>query len=472
MPVISFLYIKSLLLIMVLEKSVFFTPWMIFLFAIFIVGAAIIALTVVEKRLNKKLVQKKQEENSYVNRIRKTLQMEKNPQQSIFVIDEIAREFIAETFQIDPATKYSGLIEEFKKKNNEEAVRFCERMQEALYSGEKLDDKRIEFLSGNLVFLINNEEKKEAEIRKLAKSNRLFGKILEEKEIAKRDFNVGKTSLGQKNQTVDMRLVTYIEEGSKRGFKTNLLKQHLLNGGFEEDDVTKAILHHQSQPKKEEEKVAAAAEPPKPLPVQKPKPIFELPKGLPFFTKVKIFFGIEPEMKTAEPQGIQTKPREDADNQKKVSWFNKLFKKEQKNEPAQPTVNLKILEILSESKKRGYNMEAVINKLAEKGFDKSEIDFAMKKLELIIREKNAEIGLEPEKATVPAIKEKETSKELPLLPYKKEEIKHRPVKVGKELKNDGLIESTDNFDRIKAKIAERKNPWAARVSLENRGGLA
>jgi hypothetical protein len=175
---------------------------------------------------------------------------------------------------------------------------------------------------------------------------------------------------------------------------------------------------------------------------------------------------------------VETKP--------KGSWFSRLFASKPKKEPE---INLKIVEILKESKKRNFEMNMVKEKLISKGFSKQEIEDAIKYLEKTSEKKpeirqtqtpvmiSKPVEMEKPKLTIPTFAEQNINKELvatkgiKTIPYKKEEIKHRPVKVGKELRADKLIENTDNLDRIKSKIMDRKNFWASRVTYEGKGGL-
>ena len=147
-----------------LNTSSFLTPWTIFLISLIIVIGAIIILTVIERKLNKRILRKKEEEENFLQKSINVLkQTPLRPDKFLFSIDNISREFFEERYKINKNSKYSDLIVFFKKNKDIVTMRFCERMQEFLYGGEELNPQKLSLLLNNLEFLINSEKRREKE---------------------------------------------------------------------------------------------------------------------------------------------------------------------------------------------------------------------------------------------------------------------------------------------------------------------
>ncbi len=124
----------------------FLTPGIIFLGTLFIVVVAIILLAAIERRLNRKIIKKKIEKENYFKlRLENLEELKSNPEKFIISLNELARDIFAEKFKIDRDAKYSDLFAILKKQSGEAAI-FCRKMQEALYAGDKLDEKKLEIL--------------------------------------------------------------------------------------------------------------------------------------------------------------------------------------------------------------------------------------------------------------------------------------------------------------------------------------
>jgi len=212
--------------------SLLLNPWVIFFGALIVVTVAIVALTVVERRMNRKLSIRKAEDESFFQRQARYLnRMKNNPQQFILSLDRVAREFLKEKYQIDKSKKYSDLIEIFRKSGNRKAMQFCEEMQESIYGGvdltaEKLDTMLVIFEA--LLTAQLNRERKEREIIENSKS--FFSKI-----PSKFDSMLGKSGLPDDN------IFNFISEGLKRGFTIDVLRRRLLAQGFKEKEISQAI---------------------------------------------------------------------------------------------------------------------------------------------------------------------------------------------------------------------------------------
>src|SRR3989344_8533916 len=172
-----------------LNTSSFLTPWTIFLTSLIIVVGAIIILTIIERKLNKIILRKRiEEENSFQKRINALKQIPLKPDKLLSFIENISREFFEKKYKTNKNSKYSDLIDFFEKNNDIAAMKFCERMQESLYGGEKLDPSKVNFLLNNLEFLIDSEKRPEV-------------RSLEEKGIIKATLSeIFNKERAQKNQ--------------------------------------------------------------------------------------------------------------------------------------------------------------------------------------------------------------------------------------------------------------------------------
>ncbi|MBU0467289.1 MAG: hypothetical protein KJ718_00640 [Nanoarchaeota archaeon] len=222
-----------------LNISLLLLPWPIFLGALVLIVAAVIGLTLVEKTLRKKAVLKQKEEDKYLlRRVRSVRILRSEPQRFLSSIDGLAREFFEEEFQVN-GVGYSCLIKKLEKANNRNAVKFCKLMQEALYSGEKLTNEKLNLLFGKLSYLIEEKEKERRSKNPV--------QIVEKRPIQQIDYN--------KKEKTNMEVVKYFEEGRKKGFETKYLKEKLLAGGFKKEDVERAIQGIEERKRKEEKKV-------------------------------------------------------------------------------------------------------------------------------------------------------------------------------------------------------------------------
>jgi len=144
------------------------SPWSLFLGALILVVAAIIVLTVIERRLNKRVLLKKEEEETHFQRQIEGVRTQKaNPQKFLNAIDELARNFFESKFEMNKGMRYSDFIKEFKKNGNDRAAKFCIKMQETLYAGEKINDTKLDSLLREIEMFIIDEESGERDARKL-----------------------------------------------------------------------------------------------------------------------------------------------------------------------------------------------------------------------------------------------------------------------------------------------------------------
>ncbi|MBU1988238.1 MAG: hypothetical protein KKD94_02045 [Nanoarchaeota archaeon] len=131
---------------MALNISILLLPWPIFLTVLILIVSAIIVLTLVKRKLDGEVILKREEEETYFQRkLQSVLALRENPSKFLIAIDDVAREFFGDKFDIS-GVRYSDILEQMKQEDNGAAVKFCEVMQEVLYSGTELRRERIDFL--------------------------------------------------------------------------------------------------------------------------------------------------------------------------------------------------------------------------------------------------------------------------------------------------------------------------------------
>jgi len=290
---------------MALNNSLFWAPWPIFLGALVLVVSVIIVLVIVERKMRKKVKLKREEESTYFQRkLESAKNLRGNPERFLNAMDRLAKEFFEKEFQIQERLRYVELIELLKKKNEKKAVVFCEKMQEALYSGMKLDDNHLRFLFETLGSLIRE---KEAESLKKEEMEKIAEKT-EEKTVAE--------------------ITKYLTVGRERGFEISALKKKLLENDYKEADINRVIERLGEEKKavvspKLESVVIEKGDKPKIEPeIQKPEAIVikrsEKPK-------------IEPEIQQPEQIVIKKSAAPEIKPEKKVlAEFFRMPKREEK----------------------------------------------------------------------------------------------------------------------------------------------
>jgi len=259
---------------MVFNVSDYLSVEYLFIGALVVVIIAVIVLTVMERRLNKKVVVKKQEAETYFQkRIIETKDMESKPQRFILNLDNTAREFFAEKFGADKNAKYSSLIPFFNDKGNKNAAIFAERMQEALYAGDSLDKRKLDFLfrSLNSMILAEGERKVDpAAIEntkpdvaqpQLPQPQPDARKNIEEEKMKKEEALqrwasmkdrmkplpdmkrpvVARREPPKQEVIVSKKIVQYLLLGRSRRLNFGVLKRKLMENRFTEEEVDNAI---------------------------------------------------------------------------------------------------------------------------------------------------------------------------------------------------------------------------------------
>ena len=166
----------------------FINNWENILIAFLIVIAVVlIILEILERKLHKKLIRKKDSKNKeYIQKLKKI----KIPQKEIALnkLNNIAVNFFKEAFKIKGTVEFSELKTFFKEKNKTEESTFCEELERKLFSGRETNTKDIKKLIKKLIRIINKnhiytkKEEKELKERKL-KEKKGIRKLLKKVKI-------------------------------------------------------------------------------------------------------------------------------------------------------------------------------------------------------------------------------------------------------------------------------------------------
>ncbi len=156
--------------------------------AIVVLIIVIIGLKLFERRLKKILKIHEESRNLYYRRKISELKSMNAPPNKVFdAINDTARNFFKEAFNLSLNLEYLELVEEFKKKKKLLCMSFCKMMSDLNYSGKIVDEYKIKDLLELLEQIINKNKiysKEEEEIIKKLDKNTpkaeegFFGKIL------------------------------------------------------------------------------------------------------------------------------------------------------------------------------------------------------------------------------------------------------------------------------------------------------
>lgn len=439
---------------MVLGISILLTPWVVFLAAILLVGIAIVVLTIIERRLNRRLVLRKQEEESSIDKkLRYLPRIEEDPKKFLKYLDEIAREFFEEHFQIGSREKYSDLIGLFEERKEPHIAKFCSNMQEVLYSGERLDKEKLEFLSRNLKFLVGRErkirpmkekvrekereelirDKIEKKIRDILKKEKGKEKVPTEDEIGRKIKEEIRGELAREKEAREKAMENEIGERIKEVVKEEEAEKKKRKDMTLDEEIKKRVKEAIEQERKEKT--------------------------------------ISPEEKIKERVKKVTEERKESERReavKKESWVKRLFGFGKTEE-----MNRRIIHYLAEGKRRGISVGVMRQNLLNGGFDRREIDRAVKYLGLDKYEKKeapvekpiVEVKKVQEKKPIVEVKE-EKPRRISVVPFKREMIAPigRVRLKKREPKAFKLIEGIDDLGRVRKKIKRKENVWASGVA--------
>ncbi|MBU0760263.1 MAG: hypothetical protein KJ600_00515 [Nanoarchaeota archaeon] len=452
---------------MALNISILLLPWPIFLTVLILIVSAIIVLTLVKRKLDGEVILKREEEETYFQRkLQSVLALRENPSKFLIAIDDVAREFFGDKFDIS-GVRYSDILEQMKQEDNGAAVKFCEVMQEVLYSGTELRRERIDFLFEKLQYLFRETQKER--IMQIKNEPQHF-KLLE-----------GEAKLGEK-----IKVESLVGTG----------KEKLVGSGkiapVKEEKTLPEL------PKLEEKEVSVVVEEIPQVKVEEVReevPVVEV--------EVQEVMAEEPQVVGEIKVQEDFRPRLVKPIAKKGLFgeFLDLFKKEEKpgrslavQRPAEK-VKMNLVKYFSEGKKRGLDMTVLEEKLISRGFDRLHIDDAIANVrqEEEVPEKQKEMAQKKEEVTKPLpedggkkimdkffhpknldldnikrevgtlksgkskLEKIPRAKPIEVIPYKKEKIKVKEKSYPeKEPESYHNIENMDSLERLKEKLRKRE----------------
>lgn len=137
--------------------SFFGTTMLILIVAVVISVILAVVLFIIHKKLKKKVVIKEQieqKESTIKNKLEELKNSNMIPKSTLDSLGGLAKDFLKETFKIEKNLDYSELAEFFGEKKKKNIVLFCNEMLAALYSGEKIERKKIDILISDLEDII------------------------------------------------------------------------------------------------------------------------------------------------------------------------------------------------------------------------------------------------------------------------------------------------------------------------------
>lgn len=149
------------------------------IFAFIILFLIVLLLIFIEKKLTKKLkIQKKSRNLFYKRKIKKLSKLKSNPEEFLDAINNLARDFFKEAFDLSYSLEYSELINEFRTTEKKECITFCTLISEINYSGKKIEEHKLSILIKLLEKIIgknkifSEEERKEMKQHEKGKKQR------------------------------------------------------------------------------------------------------------------------------------------------------------------------------------------------------------------------------------------------------------------------------------------------------------
>ncbi len=150
-------------------------------------------LRMIEKKFQIKLrLQKKSRNLFYIKKVKKLSKSKIKPEEFLDSINDTARDFFKEAFELPYSLEYLELIDEFRKIEEKECISFCRLISEISYSGEKIEKEEIKALIKLLGKIVEKN-------KILSKEEKL--KIEEEKRKKEKEKKKGKVSF-QKYQRI------------------------------------------------------------------------------------------------------------------------------------------------------------------------------------------------------------------------------------------------------------------------------
>jgi hypothetical protein len=114
----------------------------------------IILLYIIQRAIQKRTGQFKEDKNIVYKRRLEKISQKINTGKTLSEINKLAREYFEEAFGIDTLLDYSEI--KIKLNNKTECKKFCELMVSAKYSGKNVDKKQVKVLITLLGNIIKN----------------------------------------------------------------------------------------------------------------------------------------------------------------------------------------------------------------------------------------------------------------------------------------------------------------------------
>ncbi|MBU3912490.1 MAG: hypothetical protein KKB21_00740 [Nanoarchaeota archaeon] len=143
--------------------ELFLNPFRIVVFLLFLFIIVMIILTVIEIR-QKRIIerQKKTKESSFVTQLKELSDSKQPLKEKLDLINQVAKNFFNEYYNIPLSADYSELVEDFKKRNKPKISEFCDLMLSVYYSGKSINEERVDILIKVLLSIIQEASTKQA----------------------------------------------------------------------------------------------------------------------------------------------------------------------------------------------------------------------------------------------------------------------------------------------------------------------
>lgn len=107
-----------------------------------ILAVVIFILIKINRNLDKKIKEQQEKVEKYEVKLKK-IQTLKPTEENLDSLNQIAREFFKEKFNLKQSSTYLELAKQFEKDKKKENQEFCEKMSELIYSGRKIKQGEI-----------------------------------------------------------------------------------------------------------------------------------------------------------------------------------------------------------------------------------------------------------------------------------------------------------------------------------------
>lgn len=164
----------------------FLGPKTIFLIVFVVVLLLLmILLIVINKKLKRKVMQKEkieEKESAIITEIKNLKTSTKKTELILESLSSIAKELLTGIFNTDKNADYYELAEFFKQKKKNKISSFCQNIEEALYSGRKIEKKEINSLIHSFEEIISEEDPLIRELKEEFKQKKLQKQKAEEEK--------------------------------------------------------------------------------------------------------------------------------------------------------------------------------------------------------------------------------------------------------------------------------------------------